>query len=573
MIRLLTEILSFDLVIIGSGIAGLRAALEASMTVPRLRIAVITKVQAMRSHSVSAEGGTAAVLRIDEGDSFESHFKDTIIGSDFLADQDAVKRFVEAVPREILQLDNWGMPWNRRKDGKIAQRPFGGHEFHRTAFAADRVGFFEMQTLYDTVQNFDNIEIFHEWYVTSLCVENGVYKGIITLDLKNGELIGFKSKACIMATGGAGRLYGFTTYSHSSTADGLALAYNVGLPLQDMEFIQFHPTGLVPTGILVSEAARAEGGVLLNKNGERFMNKYAPSSLELAPRDIVSQAIIKEIEHGQGYRGPDRKDYVLLDVTELGEDRINERIPQIRELAINTIGVDPIDEPLPVRPVAHFVMGGISTSIEGQTQVKGLWAAGECACVSIHGANRLGTNSTAECLVYGKIVGQKASKFIENSVSSDFPLKRLAAEEIRIFDNLLGGTSSINPYEIKKEFEGIMDKDAYVFRSGETLMNAFKKVKSLSDSSFRHVEDRSRVYNTNLVNVMEIDATLQVGQILLLSAYARTESRGAHFRIDFPRRDDNDWLKHTLAYKGKDGPELSYTPVRITTIEPKERKY
>ncbi|MFQ6134799.1 MAG: succinate dehydrogenase/fumarate reductase flavoprotein subunit [Nitrososphaerales archaeon] len=569
----MTEVLPYDLVIVGSGIAGLRAALEASRVSPRIRVAVITKVQAMRSHSVCAEGGTAAVLRIDEGDSYESHFRDTVIGSDFLADQDVVERFVKAMPEEIYLLDHWGMPWSRRDDGKVAQRPFGGHEFHRTAFAADRVGFFEMQTLYDTLQKFDNVEIFHEWYVTSLCIEDGEFRGVLAIELKSGDLYGFRGKAGIVATGGAGRLYGFTTYSHSSTADGLAVAYTQGLPLKDMEFVQFHPTALVPSGILVSEAARGEGGFLLNRERERFMKRYAPSKLELAPRDIISQAIIKEINEKRGFPGPNGLDYVLLDITHLGEEKINEQLPQIREVTINTIGIDPIDEAIPVRPAAHFVMGGISTTIEGETQIKGLWAAGEAACGSLHGANRLGTNSTAECLVYGKITGRNAAKYVSEASERVMPKELIRREENRIFDGLIGGVGSENPYLVKKELEEVMDRDAYVYRSGEGLVKAIKKVKDLQKRAYRHIEDRNREYNTNLVHVMELEAMLQVGEVLLVSAYARTESRGAHFRIDHPSRDDKNWLKHTLAYRGEDGPRLEYTPVKITRIRPVERKY
>ncbi len=569
----MTEVLPYDLVIVGSGIAGLRAALEASRVSPGIRVAVISKVQAMRSHSVCAEGGTAAVLRIDEGDSYESHFRDTVIGSDFLADQDVVERFVKTMPEEIYLLDHWGMPWSRRDDGKIAQRPFGGHEFNRAAYAADRVGFFEMQTLYDTLQRFDNVEIFHEWYVTSLCIEDGAFRGVIAIELKSGDLYGFRSKAGIVASGGAGRLYGFTTYSHSSTADGLAMAYNQGLPLKDMEFIQFHPTGLVPSGILISEAARGEGGYLLNKDSERFMKHYASTKLELAPRDIVSQAIIKEINEGRGFPEPNGLDYVLLDVTHLGKEKINERLPQIREITLNNLGIDPVEEPIPIRPVAHFVMGGINTTIEGETQIKGLWAAGEAACGSLHGANRLGTNSTAECLVYGRITGRHAANYVSKASEKALPKEVIQREESRIFDGLLRGVGSENPYLVKEEFEEIMDRDAYVFRSGEGLAKAIKKVKALRKRAYRHIEDKNRVYNTNLTHVMELEATLQVGEVLLVSAYTRTESRGAHFRIDYPSRDDKKWLKHTLAYRTEDGPKLEYTPVKINKMKPVARKY
>ncbi|MCL5319171.1 MAG: FAD-binding protein, partial [Thaumarchaeota archaeon] len=392
----------------------------------------------------------------------------------------------------------------------------------------------------------------------------------------DGDLYGVQGKAGIIATGGAGRLYGFTTYSHSSTADGLALAYNEGLPLEDMEFIQFHPTGLVPSGILISEAARGEGGYLLNRDGERFMTRYAPTSKELAPRDILSQCIIREIEAGRGYTQEEGLDYVLLDVSHLGAEKINERLPQIREVVITSIGLDPIKQPIPVRPVTHFVMGGIATTIDGATSVKGLWAAGEVSCVSLHGANRLGTNSTAECLVYGGITGRNAAEYASKTVEKPFPKTRVTLEETRVFDGLMGGVGSENPYLVKKEFEDVMDRDAYVFRSAESLTRALKHVKELQKRAFRHVEDKSRVYNTNLTNVIELDAMLQIAEVLLTGAYARTESRGAHFRTDYPKRNDKNWLKHTLAYKSREkdgGPRLEYKPVVITSIKPAERKY
>jgi succinate dehydrogenase / fumarate reductase flavoprotein subunit len=569
----LPETLSYDLVIVGSGIAGLRAAIEASRISPHLRIAIVTKVQAMRSHSVCAEGGTAAVLRIDEGDSYDSHFSDTVVGSDFLADQDVVERFVHEIPEEILRLDHWGMPWNRRADGKIAQRPFGGHKHPRAAFAEDRVGFFEMQTLYDTLQRFDDVDILEEWYVTALCAEDDVFRGVIAMDLRSGDLYGIKGKAGIIATGGAGRLYGFTTYSHSSTADGLALAYDLGLPLKDMEFIQFHPTGLVPSGILISEAARGEGGYLVNRDGERFMHRYAPSAMELAPRDILSQSINHEIEAGRGFTRKDGLDHVLLDITHLGEETIDQRLPQIREITISSIGKDPVKAPIPVRPVCHFVMGGIDATIEGETGIHGLWVAGEAGCLSLHGANRLGTNSTAECLVYGRITGRHASKYASKTTEKSFPKAKIHSEERRIFDELMGGVGTENPYLVKKEFEETMDQDAYVFRSAESLTRAIKKISDLQRRTFRHIEDKSRVYNTNLTNVMELDAMLRIADVLLKGAHARTESRGAHFRTDYPKRDDKNWLKHTLAYRSEEGPRLDYESVRITRIKPRERKY
>lgn len=565
--------LSYDLVIVGSGIAGLRAALEATRESPEIRIAVLTKVQAMRSHSVCAEGGTAAVLRSDEGDSFDSHFQDTVLGSDFLADQNVVERFVKEVPKEIFLLNQLGLPWSRRDDGKIDQRWFGGYSYPRTVYAGDRVGFFEMHTLYDTLQKFDNVEFFHEWYVTSIAKENEEFRGVIALEIKSGDLYSINGKAGILSTGGAGRLFDFTTYSHSSTADGLAMAYDKGLPLMDMEFIQFHPTALVPSGILITEAARGEGGLLKNKDGERFMKRYAASKIELAPRDVVSRAIIQEINEGRGVSGPNGIDHVFLDLTSLGEEKIKERLPQIREISMNTIGVDPIEKPVPIRPAAHFSMGGIKINIEGETKLKGLWAAGEVSCSSLHGANRLGANSTAECLVYGSIVGRNAAKYVSRISKKSISNETIRIEEARIFDGIMKGISSENPYLIKKELEEVMGLHAYVFRNGEGLANAIKKVRYLKKRIYGHVMDKSKEYNTNLIHVMELDAMLKIAEVVLLGAIARTESRGAHFRTDYPNRDDKIWLKHTCVYRSNDGPKIEYCPVNISKMKPVARKF
>jgi succinate dehydrogenase / fumarate reductase flavoprotein subunit len=398
-------------VIVGSGIAGLRAAIEATrLSKGKCNIAVVTKVQAMRSRSVSAEGGTAAVLYSDRGDSLESHIFDTIKGSDYLADQDAVEFFVKSMPSEIYLLEHWGMPWSRTDDGRIAQRNFGGYSFPRATFAGDRVGFFEMQTLYDTTRKYDNIHFFQEWYVTSLIVDHRAFRGVTAIDLKDGNFHAFNAKAGIIATGGAGRLYRFATYGYSSTPDGLSLAYRAGAPIEDMEFVQFHPTGLIPSGVVITEGARGDGAILINAAGERFMKKYAPEKLDLASRDVVSRAMITEIEEGRGLKDPiSGMDYLLLDLRHLGAEAIKERLSAIREIAIKFKGIDPIDEPLPVRPVCHYTMGGIGTNIKAETQIAGLWSAGEAACVSINGANRLGANSTAECLVFGAQAGRGAA--------------------------------------------------------------------------------------------------------------------------------------------------------------------
>jgi succinate dehydrogenase / fumarate reductase flavoprotein subunit len=569
------ETLSYDVVIVGSGIAGLRAAIEAArVSKGRCNTAVLTKVQAMRSHSVSAEGGTAAVLYPDKGDTLESHIYDTIKGSDFLADQDAVEFFVNAMPAEIYMLEHWGMPWSRTEDGRIAQRNFGGYSFPRATFAADRVGFFEMQTLYDTTRKFENIHFFQEWYVTSLIVDNGVFKGVTAVDLKNGEFHAFNAKAGVIATGGAGRLYKFATYGYSSTPDGLSLAYRAGAPIEDMEFVQFHPTGLIPSGVLITEGARGDGAILINSKGERFMKKYAPEKLDLASRDVVSRAMITEIQEGRGLKDPvSGMDHLLLDLRHLGGEKIKERLSGIREIAIKFKGIDPIDEPLPVRPVCHYNMGGIKTDIKAQTPIAALWAAGEAACVSINGANRLGANSTSECLVFGTQAGANAAQYAMGQPSHNLNQQAVAVEEKRLFDGILHGSGSENPYEIHNEVQEIMDKYAYVYRTGERLEEGLKQLRALHLKSFRHVDDQAREYNTNFINVLELEAMFEVAEIVLAGGLARTESRGAHTRTDYPKRDDNNWLKHTLAYSTPDGPRLDYAPVTITRYTPTERHY
>ena len=570
----MVETVAHDLIILGAGLAGLRAALEAARLYGRkLNIAIVSKVQLMRAHSVAAEGGTAAVLRPEEGDSLELHAWDTVKGSDFLADQDAVMLFVREMPREILQLEHWGLPWSRRPDGYIAQRPFGGHSFPRAVFAADKTGFFEMQTLYDTLQRHADIARYEECFATALFVEDGRFRGLMAMEMRSGRLLVLRGKALIIATGGAGRLYGFTTYSQTVTGDGLALAYRAGIPLKDMEFIQFHPTGLVPSGILISEAARGEGGYLLNNKGERFMERYAPQRMELAPRDIISRSMITEIEQGRGYSGPNGLDYLLLDLRHLGEKVINERLPFIRELAIKFGGIDPIEEPIPVRPVAHYSMGGIHTDIRGATPVEGIWAAGEAACVSIHGANRLGTNSTAECLVWGKISGEEAGRYAESHDLLPISPGLVEDEERRLL-SLLNQDGQESPYALRRELQEIMDAYVGVFRTGEGLSTALEKIKRLQERARNlRVQDKGKIYNTDLTTTLELLNMLEIAEVVVAGALARTESRGAHARRDFPSRDDGRWLVHTLAYRTPDGPRLEYIPVRITMWEPVERKY
>jgi succinate dehydrogenase flavoprotein subunit len=572
--------MSHDVVIVGSGIAGLRAAIEAARASEgKADVAVVTKLQAMRSHSVSAEGGTAAVLYPELGDSIESHLFDTVKGSDYLGDQDAIERFVKMMPAEIYQLEHWGMPWSRREDGRIAQRWFGGYSYPRATFAEDKVGFHEMQTLYDTCTKYSDITFYQEWFATSVLVEEGGFRGITAIEMKTGDLHSISAKAGIIATGGAGRLYSFATYGHSSTPDGIAMGYRAGVPLKDMEFVQFHPSGLIPSGILITEGARADGGVLLNKDGERFMGKYAPEKLELASRDVVSRAIVTEFEEGRGFKDErSGYDYVELDLTKIGAEKVKERLAGIREIAMKFRGIDPVERPLPVRPVCHYMMGGLDVDLDGATSIRGLWAAGEAACVSINGANRLGANSTAECLVWGRITGAEAALYSAKKENLGVPRGVVSQEETRIFDGIFHGRGGMNPYDVRDSAQKAMDRGAFVYRTGEGLSEAIKAIAVIRGSDFLHCDDQSRRYNTNLTNVLEVEAMLMAAEAILRSAYARTESRGAHARRDFPNRDDANWLKHSLALYSKEEVEgghvrLRYSPVSITRYQPAERRY
>jgi len=565
------ETLTHDLVIVGAGIAGLRAAIAAAEFSKKLDIAVISKLHPIRSHSVCAQGGTAAVMR--EKDSHELHAFDTVKGADFLADQDAVEFFVKQVPKEIVTLEHWGCPWSRTDDGKINQRPFGGHSFPRACFAADMTGFHEMHTLHGKATSYDKIKFYDEWFVTSLIVENSAAVGLTAIELKTGEMHAFRAKAIIMATGGHERIYEFTTFSHTTTGDGMSMAYRAGAPLMDMEFVQFHPTGLVPSGVLITEGARGEGGYLINAEGERFLKRYAPEKMELAPRDVISRAEQTEILEGKGLEGP-YGPYIALDITHLGEEKINERLPLIREVAIKLGGVDPVKECIPVRPAAHYSMGGIRTNVKAETPISGLYAAGECSCISVHGANRLGTNSTAECLVFGAVAGEEAAKHALSSSLHEIPREKALAEEKRVFDEILGSEGSERVPLIRDEMRRVMNSKVWIFRNGDQLMSALKEIRELK-RRFRNikVEDKGKPFNTGFTSALQLDFMLDLAEVTIASALARTESRGAHSRVDYPKRDDENWLKHTLAHYTREGPKLEYTPVTITKWPPAARAY
>jgi len=580
------ETIYHDVVVVGSGIAGLRAAVELKRRYgDKLNVGIISKVQLMRSHSVAAEGGTAAALYPQEGDSFTLHAWDTIKGSDFLADQDAVWNFVKLMPEEILLLDHWGMPWSRRPDGRIMQRPFGGHTFPRTTMAADRLGHAAMRTLYNKLLQYDGWERYDEWFVTDFIIENNVYKGLFAINLKDGKLYMFRSKAAIIAMGGLGRLYPFTTYAHTVTGDGMAAAYRAGLAIKDPEMVQFHPTGLVPSGILITEGARGEGAVLRNKNGERFMARYAPKFLDLAPRDVVSRAIYTEYLQGRAFIDEaSGMPYVLLDMTHLGEEKINEKLPNIREIGIRYVGIDPVEEPLPVFPAAHYHMGGIATDIYYRVMtpdgkwVKGLFAAGEAAAASVHGANRLGGNATAECLVSGRITGMLAGEYALKVGEPSSPEPDVAKKEEDFVWGLLKRESGTPSYQVKKQMHDIMMKDFYVFRDGTNMSEGLSELLKLRDSFLTsvYIEDKDTIYNTDLVAALETYNMLQDAVIVAAAALNRTESRGAHYRTDYPKRDDVNWLKHTIAVKDVStnlGVSFTYQPVTLTTWKPVERKY
>ncbi len=570
----MVDSIEFDLVICGSGLAGLRAAIAATKKGPNLKIGIVSKLQVMRSHSVSAEGGTAAVICEEAGDTIESHIYDTVKGSDFLADQDVAEKLCVEMPKEIYQLEHWGMPWSRKDDGKIDQRNFGGYSYPRATYASDKVGFYEMQTLYDTCQKYENIEYLNEWFATSIIHDGKRFMGLTVIELSSGTFYIIKGKALIIATGGAGRLYSFSTYSLSSTPDGLDMGFRAGMALKDMEFVQFHPTGILPSGILITEGARGEGAYLLNNKGERFMKNYAASAMELAPRDIVSRSIMTEIQEGRGFKHETGVDCMKLDLRHIGDEKIKEKLGGIREISIKFSGIDPAKELLDIRPVCHYMMGGLHTDIQGATQMLGVWAAGEAACNSVHGSNRLGANSTSECIVWGKITGELAVEYIQKGIPSiPWPHHLVTAEETRIYDGIFRGSGDANPYEIRQQLTDTMNEKAYVYRNETDLVAGLKKIRELKVQTWKHVDDKAKEYNTNFSNVMELDSMFRVAEIMLIGAINRKESRGAHARTDYPKRDDVNFLHHTLAYYDPNEPIMKTFPVTITKYKPVERKY
>lgn len=568
------ETIAHDIVIVGGGAAGLRAAIAAAEASDSLSIALVSKVYPMRSHTVSAEGGAGAALGPD--DSEDLHAFDTIRGSDYLADQDAVEAFVAEAPEEIIRLERWGCPWSREPDGRIAVRAFGGMSVNRTAFAADKTGFHLLHTLFQTSLKYERVTPYDEFFVTKLLVEDGRCAGVAAIDLRDSEVRCIVAKAVILCTGGLGRIFAFTTNGSICTGDGMALAYRAGVPLKDMEFVQYHPTGLPGTGILMTEASRGEGGYLVNNEGRRFLEDYIPSKMELGPRDILSRAIMQEIEKGHAFEGP-YGHYVHLDVRHIGEKTIDEKLPFVRELVEKFVGIDPVHEPIPVRPVVHYMMGGVDTDIEGRTPLPGLYAAGEAACVSINGANRLGSNSLTECVVFGARVGRAAAEDATGATEpAQNPLTLMAeAEQERLVATYLdrpGGRERVAA--IRRDLQHTMEGGVGVYRTEESIKQAVEEVRVLRER-YRDLalDDRDRAYNTELVSALELENMLDVAETVVGSALERRESRGSHTRRDYPDRDDDRYLKHTLAFTTPDGPRIDYSDVTITRWPPAERKY
>jgi fumarate reductase flavoprotein subunit len=579
------ETSAHDILIIGGGGAGLRAAIEIAQQNPNLNVAMVSKVYPMRSHTVSAEGGAAGVAGKD--DTIDEHCYDTISGSDWLADQDGVEYFCNEIPTELLNLEHWGCPWSREPDGRIAVRPFGGMKKMRTWFAADKTGFHMLHTLFQTSLRFGSIVRYDEVFATRLLVEDGAIQGVVAIELRTGKVRAIQAKAVIICTGGCGRVFPFTTNANICTGDGMALAYEAGAPLKDMEMTQYHPTGLPFTGILITEAARAEGGWLLNKDGYRFLQDYdlgkpTPTpvlrSMELGPRDRVSQAIFGEFEKGRAFHGP-YGDYVHLDLRHLGEHKIETRLPMVRELCLKYENLDPVKEPIRIRPVLHYMMGGVHTDIDGATTLKGLYAAGEAACVSINGANRLGSNSLGELLVYGARAARTAIQYIQGTngrASQSAILAQAADEEKRLeqqFLNKTGGTERIA--KLRDEMSHTMETGCGIYRERNSLVDSANKLRELKER-YRNVaiDDHTRTFNTQLTSALELGFMLDVAETIVHSALNREESRGAHQRRDFPKRDDNKYLAHSMAYPTPEGPpRIEYRPVVITRWPPGERVY
>jgi len=576
-----------DLIIVGAGLAGLRAAVETSGSAD---VAVLSKLFPTRSHSGAAQGGIAAALGNEEHDTVEWHIFDSVKGSDYLGDQDAISMMCEEAPDAIYELEHFGVPFSRTNEGKIAQRQFGGHTKEvidengnskrmpvlRACYSADRTGHVLLHTLYEQCIK-RNVRFYSEYFILSLIMDEGVCKGVTAFNLRDGQIHTFHAKAVMFGTGGYGRAYRVTSNAYANSGDGVAVAFRAGIPLEDMEFVQFHPTGLYPLGILVTEGARGEGGFLKNKDGERFMKNYAPTVMELAPRDMVTRSIQTEINEG---RGIDGRDFVNLDLTHLGEAKLKERLPEITGFAKTYAGIDPVKQPIPILPTAHYSMGGIPTDLYGNvladekgTVVKGFFAAGECACISVHGANRLGTNSLLDAVVHGRRTGKTIVKYLRDAELLPLP-KDVEKKDKAMFKKLYVTTSGENADKIRVRLKEEMTNKCGVFRNEKDLLSMLDTVHELKEKFKNiHMMHKGIVFNTELMEIIELSNLLEFSDAIVTGALERKECRGAHWRIDHPKRDDVNWLKHTIAFKTEKGIELKYKPVTILNYQPQERKY
>lgn len=571
-----------DVIIVGGGLAGARAALEIARTAPTLSVGLVAKTHPIRSHSVAAQGGIAAVLQnVDANDSWEAHAFDTVKGSDYLADQDAVEILTQAATGVVIDLEHMGVLFSRLPDGRIAQRAFGGHSHDRTCYAADKTGH---AILHELICNLmaQGVKIYDEWYVLRLILDDGQAKGVVMYHILDGELVVVRAKAVMFATGGYGRVYNTTSNDYACTGDGLAMTAMAGLPLEDMEFVQFHPTGLYPVGVLISEAVRGEGAYLINSEGKRFMADYAPSRMELAPRDITSRAITREIRAGRGIHpdGSAGGPFVYLDLRHMGQEKIMSRVPFCWEEAHRLVGIDAVHEPMPVRPTVHYSMGGIPVNTDGQVRrspnelVEGFFAAGESACVSVHGANRLGSNSLLECVVYGQRTGAAIAEYVQKRKLPEVDGARYLREATDQIEALLNQTGEYRIGQIRQAYQDCMTNYCGVFRSDEIMREGIAKLKEIQ-KQYSHVrlDDKGKCWNTEIIEALELRSLMIVGELILTSALNRRESRGSHAREDYADRDDANFLKHTLAYYSPAGIDIDYLPVTITRFQPQERKY